>query len=172
VRTVSAWGTEPALIDAFVETIEKALEGMGHETQREIPIVLTAHSLPQRVIDAGDEYEIQFREMARAVAGWLEMLGFSVHVAFQSQGASSEAWLGPGLAETFADLARAGARSALIAPIGFVAEHLETLYDLDIEAPVLAKKAGLERILRAKAVCDGPRFIDALETVVRRAMAQ
>jgi ferrochelatase len=74
------------------------------------------------------------------------------------------------LAETFADLARSGAQSALIAPIGFVAEHVETLYDLDIEAPLIAKKAGINRILRAKAVGERVRFIDALETVVRRVL--
>lgn len=170
VRAVPPWGMEPALIDAFVQTIDEALDGVPREDATNIPIVLTAHSLPRRVIASGDAYETQFREMAGAVAARLVPRGFSVHVAFQSQGASAEPWLGPDLAETFADLARSGAQRALVAPIGFVAEHIETLYDLDIEAPLIAKKAGLSGILRAKAVNDRPRFIDALETVVRRAM--
>ncbi len=171
VRTVPTWGMEPALIDAFVETINEALAAVPPEEAASIPILLTAHSLPKRIIAAGDAYETQFREMAGAVAARLTPRGFSVRVAFQSQGASAEPWLGPDLAETFAELAREGARTALIAPIGFLAEHVETLYDLDIEAPMIAQKAGLERLLRAKAVCDRPRFIDALETVARRAMS-
>jgi ferrochelatase len=170
VLGVPPWGMEPALIDAFVETIHEALAGVDSEEAKTIPILLTAHSLPRRVIAMGDAYEKQFREMAGAVAARLEPLGFSVRVAFQSQGASNEPWLGPDLAETFADLARSGAQSALIAPIGFVAEHVETLYDLDIEAPLIAKKAGINRILRAKAVGERVRFIDALETVVRRVL--
>ena len=170
VLTVPAWGMEPALIDAFVETIDEALTEVTPEEAKTIPILLTAHSLPRRVIAAGDSYEKQFREMAGAVTARLEPRGFSVRVAFQSQGASNEPWLGPDLGETFAELARSGVQTALIAPIGFVAEHVETLYDLDIEAPVIAKKAGLDRLLRAKAVGDRSRFIDALETVVRRVL--
>jgi len=170
VLDVPAWGMEPALIDAFVETIDEALAEVDPEEAKTIPILLTAHSLPRRVIAAGDAYEKQFREMAGAVAARLEPRGFSVRVAFQSQGASNEPWLGPDLAETYADVARSGARTVLIAPIGFVAEHVETLYDLDIEAPLIAKMAGIDRLLRAKAVGDRPRFIDALETVVRRVL--
>lgn len=165
---VPAWGMEPAFIDALCETIDETLVGIDPDEAKKIPIVLSAHSLPKRVIDMGDLYEKQFREMAGAVAARFEARGFSTRIAFQSQGASNEPWLGPDLVETFGELAQTGARTVLIAPIGFVAEHVETLYDLDIEAPNLAKKAGIERLLRAKAVGDRPRFIDALETVVRR----
>lgn len=167
---VPAWGMEPAFLDALTETVEEALVGIAPEEAKTIPIVLSAHSLPKRVIAAGDLYEKQFREMADAVAARFVARGFSVRIAFQSQGASNEAWLGPDLVETFTELALAGARTVLVAPIGFVAEHVETLYDLDIEAPNLAKKAGIDKLLRAKAVGDRPRFIDALETVVRRVL--
>ena len=102
------------------------------------------------------------------MAARLEARGFSARIAFQSQGASAEPWLGPDLAETFAALVAQGANSVLVAPIGFLAEHVETLYDLDIEAPTIAAKAGLGRFYRAKAVCDRPRFVDAIEAVVRR----
>ncbi|MRG94178.1 ferrochelatase [Polyangium spumosum] len=170
IRAVPAWGMEPALIDAFVETIDEALAAVPEAERRAVPIVLSAHSLPRRVIAMGDRYEAQFREMAGAVAARLEGRGFSTRIAFQSQGASAEPWLGPDLAETFAELARTGATSVLVAPIGFLAEHVETLYDLDIEAPKIAEKAGIGRFLRAKAVCDRPRFVDALEAVARRAL--
>jgi protoporphyrin/coproporphyrin ferrochelatase len=171
VHGVPTWGLEPALIDAFLETIDEALPNVDPAEARTIPIVLTAHSLPRRVIAAGDLYEKQFREMAGAVAAHLESRGFTVRIAFQSQGASNEPWLGPDLPTTFAELAAAGAKTVLIAPIGFVAEHVETLYDLDIEAPTLAKKAGIDQLLRAKTVGVRPRFIDALEKVVRRVMS-
>ncbi len=167
---VPAWGMEPALIDAFVETIDEAFAPVNEDERKTIPIVLSAHSLPKRVIASGDAYEKQFREMAGVVAARFEPRGYSVRIAFQSQGASNEPWLGPDLAETFSELASGGAKSVLIAPIGFVAEHVETLYDLDIEAHTIAKKAGIDRVLRAKAVGARPRFIDALETVVRRVL--
>ncbi len=167
---VPAWGMEPSLIDAFVETIDEALTNVEPDEARNIPIILSAHSLPKRVIAAGDAYETQFREMAGAVAERYQARGFVVRIAFQSQGASNEPWIGPDLPATFADLANSGAKTVLIAPIGFVAEHVETLYDLDIEAPTLAKKAGLDRLLRAKAVGTRKRFIDALEAVVRRVL--
>ncbi|AKT38235.1 ferrochelatase [Chondromyces crocatus] len=171
LRYAPAWGLEPALLDAFVETIDEALAAALEAERNDIPIVLSAHSLPRRVIAAGDRYEIEFRAMADAVAQRLRARGATTSIAFQSQGASAEPWLGPDLAETFAALAAAGARTALVAPIGFLAEHVETLYDLDIEAPQIAQRAGLERLLRARAVCDRPRFIDAMEAVARRALS-
>ena len=132
-------------------------------------VILSAHSLPRRVIDAGDLYEQQFRAMAAAVeAAAPRARANPVRVAFQSQGMDGGDWLGPDLPATFAALASGGARSALVAPIGFVSDHVETLYDLDIEAPVLAAKAGLTRLERAPALNTRPRFIDALEAVVKR----
>lgn len=165
-----AWGMEPALLEAFIETIDETLEKVPAEKRTAIPIILSAHSLPLRVIAAGDQYETQFREMAEAVATHYKAKGHTTTIAFQSQGASAEPWLGPDLLETFTQLNKKGATTALIAPIGFLAEHVETLYDLDIDAPKLAQKAGLT-LLRAPAVCTKPKLIDALETTARRCMA-
>jgi ferrochelatase len=120
------------------------------------------------VIDAGDPYERQFRETASLVAERFGARGNPVRVAFQSQGMDGGAWLGPDLPTTFAELEQSGAKRAVIAAIGFVADHVETLYDLDVEAPVLAAKAGIERLERAPSLNARPRFIDALEAVVRR----
>jgi ferrochelatase len=91
-----------------------------------------------------------------------------VRIAFQSQGMDGGAWLGPDLPKTFAELAAGGAKSALVAPIGFLSEHVETLYDLDIEAPNLARAAGLDRFERAPAVNARPRLVEALAQVARR----
>jgi ferrochelatase len=168
LRCVPAWGLEPALIDAFTEGIVELLVELPEGERAEVAVVLTAHSLPKRIIDAGDPYERQFRATAAEVEKRIHALGNPTYVAFQSQGMTGDAWIGPSLPETFARIAGDGLRAALIAPIGFVADHVETLYDLDIEAQVLAEKAGLARLLRASAMNTRPRFIDALETIARR----
>ena len=128
-------------------------------------VLMTAHSLPTAIIAQGDPYEREVRAAAATIAKSLGPV--DTRVAFQSQGMDGGAWLGPDLPETFAALAAGGARAAVVAPIGFVSDHVETLYDLDVEAPVLAVKAGLSRLERAPAMNARPRFVDALEAVVR-----
>jgi protoporphyrin/coproporphyrin ferrochelatase len=171
LRCVPAWGNEPALIDAFEQSIAEALHdkfAVEPAHRAAVAVVLTAHSLPRRIVESGDPYERQFREMAALVEARVAPLGNPVRVAFQSQGMTGDAWLGPDLQTTFRELAEAGVREALVAPIGFVADHVETLYDLDVEAPALAKAAGLTRFERTAAMNTRPRFIDALEALVRR----
>lgn len=170
VVAAPAWGNEPALIDAFLESIDEGLHQhrLADVPAPELPILLTAHSLPTRVLAAGDPYEADFRAMAALVAERLSQRGYVVEVAFQSQGASNESWLGPDLRTRLAAAVERGFSAAFIAPIGFVAEHVETLYDLDVEAQETARAVGLTRLGRAAAVGARPRFIDALEAVARR----
>ena len=168
---VPAYGLEPALVDAAIECVDDALERFDAADRAGVVVILTAHSLPKRVVDAGDPYEKDFREMAGAVAAQLASLGRPTRVAFQSQGMTGDAWLGPDLPTTFAELAKAGVSNVIVAPIGFVCDHVETLYDLDVEAPELARAAGLARLERAPAFNARPRFVDALEAVARRALA-
>jgi ferrochelatase len=166
------WGTEPALIGALCETVDEALADVERlapaRPANELPIVLTAHSLPERVLRAGDPYEAQFRAMASQVAARFEGRGHPVSVAFQSQGATEEPWLGPDLDATFASLSGAGHSAVIVAPIGFQAEHVETLYDLDIEARALAAARGHSVFARAPAVGARAGFVDALLAVARR----
>ncbi len=168
VVEVDAYGTHADVLGACVETVEVAVEGL---TTRP-PVVLSAHSLPVRIIAAGDPYERDFRMMADRVAAMLAERGFAARVAFQSQGATQDAWLGPDLPATFAELAGEGHREVVVAPIGFVSEHVETLYDLDIEAPVLAARAGLGKLYRAPAMGTRPRFVRALVELARAALAR
>jgi ferrochelatase len=170
-----AWCLEPALIDAFVGAIDDGLRACAASwgeplAPSAVPIVLSAHSLPVRVIAAGDAYEADFRAMAAVVSARLTARGHRVEVAFQSQGASSERWLGPDLPELFGTLAAAGYDAVFVAPIGFLAEHVETLFDLDVEAASLAKERGLSRFGRAPTVSERARLIDALEAVARAAL--
>ncbi len=165
------WGDEPALIDAFIETIDEALATLAGVGPGEAPVVLTAHSLPVRAIQAGDPYEAQFRGMAALVAERLTPRGHRVDVAFQSRGATGDEWLGPDFTDTLRELRTQGFGAAIVAPIGFCAEHVETLYDLDIEGAAAAREAGIGRFARARTVGTRPRFIDALEAVAKRSLA-
>ncbi len=159
---VEPWGTEPAFVAAHARRIRDAVG--DREGAR---VVLTAHSLPRRAIAAGDPYEAQFRASADAVGAELDL---PWQVAFQSQGADGGDWLGPDILEVLTELAAQGARRAVVAPIGFLAEHVETLYDLDVEAAARAKELGIE-LVRVPALNDDPGLIDALEAVATRALA-
>lgn len=170
VRYAPSYGSRPEIIDALLETIDEAIARFAYAAPEEVPVVLTAHSLPTRVIAAGDTYEREFRAMAGLVAERLERRGFPTFVAFQSQGMTADPWLGPDLQQVFTELATMGMARVLVAPIGFVAEHVETLYDLDIEARALAHQHGLTHFERASALCDRPRFIDALEILAREGL--
>lgn len=167
---VPAWGTERPVLDAFVDCVRAGLAKVPAERRARAAIVLSAHSLPLRIIQAGDPYEAQFRAIADAVTARLRAddPGRDVRVAFQSQGLGGGAWLGPDLPATFDALAGT-TDDVVVAPIGFVSDHVETLYDLDVEAVALAKERGLT-LARAPAPNDAPGFLDALAWVVRRAL--
>ncbi|MCA9625244.1 MAG: ferrochelatase, partial [Myxococcales bacterium] len=136
MTTVAApsYGEEPSLVAAFVSAIEEARARFTPAEQASLAVILSAHSLPTRVIAMGDPYEKDFRAMAEAVAAALPIPRASIHVAFQSQGMGGGDWLGTDLETTMRGLRDAGIDNLLMAPIGFVAEHVETLYDIDIEA--------------------------------------
>ena len=159
---VPSWGEEPALLDAFEEVIREALARFPEGDRDSVELVLSAHSLPLRVISAGDPYEGQFRAMAAAVGAKFRNPS---RVAFQSQGYDGGAWLGPDLKGTFASLASEGRQDVLVAAIGFLGDHVETLYDLDIEARRLAEEAGLRRYERAPSLDARERFVGALARV-------
>jgi len=157
------WGTEPA----FVEAQCAALRAPLRIDSRESVVVLTAHSLPAAAIRAGDRYQAEVEASARAIA---EKLGRPCELAYQSQGADGGEWLGPDLRRTFERLAGAGVRQITLSPFGFLADHVETLYDLDIEARAWATGLGLG-FERVPALNTSPGLIEALSTVALRALA-
>jgi protoporphyrin/coproporphyrin ferrochelatase len=152
-----AWNEEPQLIDAFADV---AAHSDGH-------LLFTAHSLPRRVIAAGDPYEAQTQMTASLIAKKLGTSDWSV--AFQSQGMDGGDWLGPDLPTAFQALVERGARNVHICAIGFLADHTEILYDLDIEARAIAEKLGLT-MTRAPSLNTHPKLIEALAAVTRRAL--
>jgi ferrochelatase len=164
VVSVDPYGSDPAMIDAHVRTIAPALRGRDPETT---DLVLTAHSLPVHVIQTGDPYQIQFEASARAIARALE---WPVRIAYQSQGEGGGDWLGPSLAATLEDARSRGKRDVVVAPVGFLADHVETLYDLDVEAAEQARALGLG-FVRTPALGVDARLVDALAGVARRALS-
>ncbi len=165
---VEPWGQEPEFISTNVEFVR-----VGVETDTSIPIeetaiLLTAHSLPTRIIESGDPYAEQFVSTAQAVE---RALGFPCRIAYQSQGVDGGDWMGPSLEEVMIEVAGTGARRVVVAPIGFLADHVETLYDLDVAAAAQAELLGLS-FTRVPALNDAPGFLRALASVVRRTMGE
>jgi ferrochelatase len=156
------WGQHPRLLDAFAARIRRVLGDPAGTT-----VILTAHSLPRAVVDRGDPYEREVRASAAAVTTRLGA-GVRTVVAFQSQGMSDVpgGWLGPDLA-TVLDEARArGDARVVAAPIGFLADHVETLYDLDVEAAAMARERGLAWA-RSASLDDDDDLVDVLADVAR-----
>jgi ferrochelatase len=163
-----SYGLEPKLVAAFVNAIVEA-RGRLAENAR-FATLLTAHSLPLRAIQAGDPYQSDFEAMAGAVRAALVDVGFTeadVHIAYQSQGMGGGEWLGPDLETTLERVCATSKDALLVAPIGFVAEHVETLYDIDVEFAALARRRGVADVVRMPAMNTRSDFIEALEAVAR-----
>jgi ferrochelatase len=154
------WGTHEALVRAHADAI---FPHLGPDTL----LVLTAHSLPLSVISAGDGYQTQVEASAQAIGA---ALGVEYELAYQSQGFDGGQWLGPTLDATLERAGERGVKRVVVAPFGFLGEHVETLYDLDIEARALAEKLRLE-FVRVPALGVAPGLIDALSDLVRRGLA-
>jgi protoporphyrin/coproporphyrin ferrochelatase len=127
-------------------------------------VVFTAHSLPERVLRDGDPYRDQLLETSRLVAEQAGLADWSF--AFQSASSTREPWLGPDILEELDTLAANGVRRVLVCPVGFVSDHLEILWDLDVEARERAAALGLD-LERIESLNDDPAFIRALAGVVR-----
>lgn len=169
VRAARNWGSEPLLVDAFAKAASDALS----KAPPDAALVLTAHSLPKSVIDAGDPYAREFEASANSVAEAVRAKGgrFAEHVvAYQSQGMSGGEWLGPDLRTSLERLARAGRKHVVVAPIGFLADHVEILYDLDIEAKSWADELGIV-LSRSASLNDDDALVAALERVTTRVMS-
>ena len=131
-------------------------------------VVFTAHSLPARILADGDPYREQLLETSRLVAERAGLDGWSF--GFQSASPTGEPWLGPDILDELGRLHEAGVRSVLVAPVGFVSDHLEILWDLDVEARERAAVLGLQ-LERIESLNDDPAFIRALAALVEERLA-
>jgi ferrochelatase len=165
VTRIQSWHDHPGLIAALAEKVGATLRG-----RPDLPKVLfTAHSLPARILKEGDPYAAQLRETATLLAGRLDLPPDRWLFCYQSAGASPEPWLGPPIEEVIMDLAQAGEKRLLVVPIGFVCDHVEILYDIDIEARELAEAHGV-RLERSESLNASPTFIAALADLISKAL--
>ena len=156
---INSWATEPAFVDFIAADMKQKLTSMPARTR----VLFTAHSLPQRIIDGGDPYPTELHATATAVA---KQLGLVEHsdwdIAWQSAGRTPEPWIGPDILLAIDDIAaQRSADGVLVSAVGFVADHLEVLYDLDIEAARHADKLGLS-FSRTACVNDDSTVMSAL----------
>ena len=142
---IDSWATEPAFVDFLAADLQARLQAMRESADGSVRILFTAHSLPQRIIDGGDPYPDELRSTAEAVAGRLGLTeGADWQIAWQSAGRTPEPWIGPDILDVIDELGNEeGVGGVIVSACGFVADHLEVLYDLDIEAAARASEVGL-----------------------------
>jgi ferrochelatase len=158
LRFVESWHDEPGFIELLAERVR------GTDAH----VVFTAHSLPARIIAAGDPYRDQLLETARLVA---EAAGLAVwSFSFQSESPTGEPWLGPDILDHLEALHRQGVESVLVCPVGFVSDHLEIRWDLDVEAAEKAAELGMT-LARIEMPNADPNFVQTLSGIVERALS-
>ncbi len=164
---IESWHDQPRLIAALAGVTAEALSRFPPSARPHV--FFTAHSLPERIAHGGDPYAREVAATAALVAELLELT--RCDVAFQSAGRTAEAWIGPELGAELRRVAAAGVREVVVCPVGFVADHLEVLYDVDIEAQRIARDLGI-RLERARSMNDDPIFIAGLADLVESALRQ
>lgn len=168
VNVVQSWHDQCCLLDAFSERLKDGLAGYSEKVRPNVQILFTAHSLPAQVLAEGDPYPA---EVSATVEGIVKRLnlgpkGLRWQFAYQSQGFRPGKWLGPEVDEIIDDLANRGVSDLLVVPIGFVSDHVEILYDIDILYKGLAASKGIA-LRRTRSLNTAPLFIEALAAVVR-----
>lgn len=167
VRFVESWHLQPFFLEAWATRLRRGLERFSLEERERLVVVFTAHSLPERILQWDDPYPKQLRETCEAVARRAAGLKPEKwRFAYQSAGHTPEPWLGPDVLEVLSELTAQGTRAVLVCPIGFVADHLEVLYDIDVECRERAQQLGLH-LERTDLPNDDLTFIRALAAVVK-----
>jgi protoporphyrin/coproporphyrin ferrochelatase len=164
IRRIEQWHLLPGYLDALAANIQAALDRFPTHVHQRVPIVFSAHSLPERILTWGDPYRDQLQA---TVAALVERLNPAVHrFAFQSAAMTPDAWLGPDIAQVLSDLAAGGHAHALVAPIGFVCENVEILYDIDVALQRHAHALGVQ-LGRIEMLNTAPAMIAGLAGLIR-----
>ena len=165
---VRNWHDHPRFLDLVAGRVRAARAALRPLERGSTPVVFTAHSLPARILASGDPYPAQVQQTADAIARIVGLERWLV--AWQSAGRTGQEWLGPDLAAVLRRLAAEGHQAVVVCPVGFVADHLEILYDIDIDAQRVARQAGV-RLVRTGSLNDDPEFASALAAIVRDHLA-
>ncbi len=164
ISRIENWHLETGYLNALAGRVHDALQRFPEETRAEVPVIFTAHSLPEKILEWNDPYPVQLRETVSAV---MEKLGSQPHeFAFQSAAISTIPWLGPDAGKVIERLVAEGRKHILLCPIGFVCEHVEILYDIDIVYQNLAKSLGIH-LERIEMLNTAPEMIDGLAGLIR-----
>jgi ferrochelatase len=162
ITFVEGWHVHPLFIQSVAERVEEGLKQFTPEERRKVRLIFTAHSLPESVVGK-DPYVTDMKESVNEV---LKRIGpFPWHLAFQSKGGGAERWIGPDVDSVLSETNKIGVREILIVPIGFVSDHIEILYDIDILYQKKAESLGMT-LKRTQSLNYSERFIEALATIV------
>ena len=164
VAPIERWHLLPGYLDAMVDRVQAALDRFPAEVRDEVPVLFTAHSLPEKILTWNDPYPEELRETTAALGARIAPQPFDF--AYQSAAMTPDPWLGPDAGAAIARLAADGHRNVLIAPIGFVCEHVEILFDIDVEFKHQADALGV-RLERIEMLNDHPLMIAGLAALVR-----
>jgi protoporphyrin/coproporphyrin ferrochelatase len=164
---VSSYHDARGLIEAFAARVEEGLARWPAGERDDVHAVFTAHSLPERVLADGDPYDAQCRETAALVAERAGLPDGRWSWSYQSAGRTPEPWAGPDLGEHLEELAGRGVRGVVVVPVGFVSDHVELLFDVDVRARGVAEQVGI-RLERPPALNDDPVFIRTLAGLVEQ----
>ncbi|QSO49936.1 ferrochelatase [Alicyclobacillus mengziensis] len=160
---VDSWHLEPLFIDLLADRVKTALKAFAPDAK--VRVLFSAHSLPERILSLGDPYPQQLRETGDTVAKQIGLTNYSF--AWQSAGRTDEKWLGPDILNVLRELHDGGEDNVVVCPAGFVSDHLEVLYDVDIECQATAQELGMH-LTRTESLNADPRFLDMLSAVVLR----
>jgi len=161
---VRSWGDHPAFLEAVAAQVAQALRRFPNPSG--VQVIFTAHSLPERIVAAGDPYPEELRASAAAVAARRGLKDW--RFAYQSASATPDPWLGPDAGDVITEVAAQGRTAFLLVPIGFVCDHVEILYDIDVEYHALAERLGVQ-LERTASLNDHAGLVAAVADVVRTA---
>lgn len=160
---VDSWYRQPKFLQAVENHVRAGLEKFPADVRDRVKVVFTAHSLPARLIKMGDPYDDELKDNAKIVAERLGNIDWMF--SYQSAAETGEPWLGPQIEEVVVDLAKEGYKHMLVAPIGFVCDHVEILFDIDVEAKQIAQKHGIQ-LERIESMNTTPLFIEAVADAI------
>lgn len=163
LEIIDSWYLAPGFVPIMAARVHDAVDLLPAETRLDASVIFTAHSLPARLVEDGNPYAAQVLESATAIAQEASLARWSV--AWQSAGRTADEWLGPDVRDVIAALPGTGASAVVVCPVGFVSDHLEVLYDVDVEARAVAERAGIP-FARTASLNDDPEFCAVLAGVV------